>query len=78
MMRDNVTTHTCGPDGASPLQDIYGPAVTGIDFWNGQWWATNGEYATAISYCPFCGQKLHREEEIAARVTESDVGRRLR
>lgn len=26
-----------------------------------QWVATNDEYATAINFCPFCGEKLQTE-----------------
>ena len=50
------SAHDCG--GLLARSDIYGPAITSIMFWDGQWWAGNGEYATAISFCPFCGVKL--------------------
>ena len=55
--------HVCvpGPDQAEDA--IYGQAITKIEKWAyeahpPQWWAHNGEYGTAITYCPFCGLKL--------------------
>lgn len=36
----------------------FGSAIGGIIKVQGHWLADNGEYATAINYCPFCGIKL--------------------
>lgn len=39
--------------------ELYGHAVTDITrFLDGLWYAENGEYATRVDYCPFCGLKL--------------------
>lgn len=38
--------------------DGYGAAVEHIDRWGGRWWAHNREYATEVSFCPWCGREL--------------------
>jgi hypothetical protein len=50
----------------------YGPAITEIVHHEGRWWATNGEYSTQISGCPWCCTELddpHHEKamEVAER-----------
>ncbi len=40
------------------VDGYYGHAICNIaKFW-GNWIAENGEYATKIRYCPFCGEWL--------------------
>lgn len=62
-----MTTHQCKLEftqpvftGANPDLGGYGPAIeTTIVFGSdGKWWAGNGEYATPIAFCPWCGVKL--------------------
>jgi len=36
----------------------YGPVIYNIVKTSGGWLAHNGEYASVISFCPFCGQRL--------------------
>lgn len=37
---------------------IYGPAVNLCrEDHNGTYWVGNGEYASQVNYCPFCGKK---------------------
>lgn len=36
----------------------YGPAFEKIGCFNGRWWAHNDEYATEVSFCPWCGRRL--------------------
>jgi len=40
----------------------YGPAITNIEKSDGLWWAHNDEYASEISFCPWCGQELVKGE----------------
>ena len=45
--------HTCWLE--TP-QSGYGPAVTFChEDEEGKLWAENGEYASQVNYCPFCG-----------------------
>jgi hypothetical protein len=39
---------------------FYGHAIDAIiqDAESGRWYATNEKYITAITFCPFCGQRL--------------------
>jgi hypothetical protein len=41
-----------------PPEELYGAAITRIEQLRGRWWAHNGEYATEITFCPFCGAQL--------------------
>ena len=56
--------HECnaGLDVSAPKMMGYGSAVhTIVRSSTGQWWAFGGfgeEYASPISYCPYCGQRL--------------------
>lgn len=50
-----------GPGADSP-EARYGPALEGIARFNGRWWAHNDEYATEVSFCPWCGRGLDPEE----------------
>ena len=59
-----MTDHECEVNISRLPDDLHGPAVTEIYFWSQNWWATNGEYATPISYCPFCGEKLPKPQEL--------------
>lgn len=55
------TQHVCSPAVSRPVPtdyDAHGPAIQSIDYWAGRWWAYNGEYATPIAFCPFCGSRL--------------------
>ena len=58
--------HIC--DAMPPLIDIHdghGEAITMITY-NvklSHWMAGNGEYGTAVMFCPFCGCELNREEQ---------------
>jgi hypothetical protein len=37
---------------------LCGEAVTDCrQDWAGRYWVDNGEYASCVSYCPFCGRK---------------------
>jgi hypothetical protein len=36
----------------------YEPAITKSEKANGRWWGHNDEYATEISFCPWCGTEL--------------------
>lgn len=57
------TEHTCEPMKVADWEQ-HGHAVTSVfshaDY-PGVWWAGNGEYATAVSFCPFCGVNLEAE-----------------
>ncbi len=35
-----------------------------INFAYGMWFASNGEYAALITYCPFCGILLGENEDV--------------
>jgi hypothetical protein len=45
------------------IKDItrYGSAIGSIIKVEGHWLADNGEYASEINYCPFCGLNLKGE-----------------
>ena len=59
--------HTCAAyDEERSMLDVnwalggYGPAVE-VDIVlgsDGHWWADNGEYATPVRFCPWCGIRL--------------------
>jgi len=59
-----MTDHECKVNISRLPHDIYGAAVDSIEFWDGNWRANNGEYAKPISYCPFCGEKLPKPQEL--------------
>jgi hypothetical protein len=45
----------------------YGPAFHDLPYWSktsGCWAVSNGEYASPVWFCPYCGEELrpHREE----------------
>jgi len=44
--------------GGQRNDDFFGSAIYAIEKRNGKWIAHNDEYASYISYCPFCGKKL--------------------
>ena len=60
--------HTCRQMSARPkvteeMEDeariqCYGPTIFSIVKTTGGWVAHNGEYASVIDFCPFCGQRL--------------------
>lgn len=55
--RPEILVHHC-PQKLT-AREAHGPAVTDIDRdEQGRWWASNGEYATRIPYCPWCGELL--------------------
>ena len=41
---------------------LYGSAVCMIERIGNRWWAHNEEYATEVSFCPWCGQHLAESE----------------
>ncbi len=51
----------------------YGPALTRIERSDGRWWAHNDEYATEISFCPWCGEEL--EPEPGLSLTPRAIGK---
>lgn len=40
---------------------LFGHAVTMVTKFEDRWYAENGEYATVVRFCPFCGGRLHGE-----------------
>jgi hypothetical protein len=65
-------THDCpaknghlGIDRQSPNADLpealYGPAFEKIEQFDGRWWAHNDEYATEVTFCPWCAARLGLE-----------------
>ena len=52
----NKTLHHCkGHDFPS---GFYGSAIHEcIEDENGEFWVDNGEYATQVNFCPFCGEE---------------------
>jgi hypothetical protein len=40
----------------------YGPAITRVEKSGGRWWGHNDEYATEISFCPWCGRELVKDK----------------
>jgi hypothetical protein len=57
---------TDAAEGPRPAPAYWGEAITQIGFLGGRWWAISGrepaEYATAITYCPWCGIALEAEQ----------------
>ena len=50
-----IIKHGC--EGDLP-DDLYGAAIdccNGLD--DGTFWVGNGEYASQVNYCPYCGEK---------------------
>ena len=47
--------------GADSPEACYGPAFETIECFNGTWWAHNDEYATEVTFCPWCGDRLGRK-----------------
>jgi hypothetical protein len=45
-------------DEGAPSERLWGDAVVRIERVGGRWWAHNGEYATEVSFCPWCGVRL--------------------
>jgi hypothetical protein len=39
----------------------YGPAFEKIECFDGKWWAHNEEYATEVTFCPWCGVRLNSD-----------------
>lgn len=47
--------HECKGDLPS---ECYGPAINiCYEDSNGNFWVANGEYASRVKYCPYCGKK---------------------
>jgi hypothetical protein len=42
----------------TPTEHLYGAAIVRVEHAAGKWWAHNGEYATEVSFCPWCGLRL--------------------
>ncbi len=49
-----------GP-GADLPEARYGPAFEKIECFDRRWWAHNDEYATQVTFCPWCGVRLDPE-----------------
>ena len=47
--------------GADLPEARYGPAFETIECFDGRWWAHNDEYATEVTFCPWCGVRLEPE-----------------
>lgn len=45
-------------EGDETYTGLWGPAVTRIERWKGRWWGHNEEYATEVTVCPWCGERL--------------------
>ena len=44
------------PQHSHPIDGKYGPAITQCDENDkGELWVTNGEYASRVDFCPYCG-----------------------
>ena len=43
--------------------DAYGPAIEYCRESDGEFWVDNGEYATQVNYCPWCGEKAPKPVE---------------
>jgi hypothetical protein len=54
-----------GP-GADLPEARYGPAFEQIEYFDGRWWAHNDEYATEVTFCPWCGSRLDPESQLQA------------
>lgn len=57
-----MTLHVCEPHYAKDKGNIagYGEAITvcyETEQAIGEFWAANGEYASRVNFCPFCGEK---------------------
>lgn len=52
--------HQCPERASFNPEGGYGKAIESITFVQGTWWAhsENGEYASEIGFCPWCGVKL--------------------
>ena len=54
--------HRCEPDDSVFESDGCGPAITVCyEDKDGYLWCDNGEYATCVNFCPFCGYKAHQQ-----------------
>jgi uncharacterized protein (DUF433 family) len=53
-------------DDAAPPERLWGDAVTRIERVGGRWWAHDNEYATEVSFCPWCGVRLHGDDQSVA------------
>lgn len=49
-------------DDQSP-EHLWGPAIQRIAYVEGTWWAHNSEYATQVSFCPWCGRELAASDD---------------
>ena len=56
-MKDNE--HLCGDEDC--IFGGYGEAITGCKEINGELFVGNGEYVSAVKYCPFCGISLEKK-----------------
>lgn len=74
IMFDEMEVHDCPVFQGLDVQDSrFGQALSQpvlaraeveyADYILTAWWADNGEYATRIYYCPFCGIKLPEHPE---------------
>lgn len=51
--KDQTALHDCSGELPSAL---YGDAITGChEDADGKLWVGNGEYASQVAYCPYCG-----------------------
>ena len=49
-------------------EDMCGPSITDcIEDTMGRFWVTNAEYATQVSFCPFCGVVAPKKAEPVPR-----------
>lgn len=52
----------------------FGPAVGEcFEDENGRFWATNGEYASVVRYCPFCGEEAATQPEASSTSVRAEV-----
>jgi len=56
--------HSCEPENSVFKSGGYGAAITYCEEDDdGHLWCDNGEYATLVNFCPFCGYKALRQIE---------------
>lgn len=52
--------------------DLYGAAVDRSYWLGGQLWITNGEYASQVNYCPWCGKRAIEEAVDIYRLSDDE------
>lgn len=55
---ERLQRETRGVQDAETPEALWGHAVTHVGYAAGRWWAHNGEYASIIRFCPWCGADL--------------------